>query len=271
MPPESPFTLLSLTQSLKYLLTLYKFQVEIRDKTSLHIACAHDRSDIVEMLLSYDADVTARSDGGWTPLHNAAEKGSKKIVRILLDAGSEINAMLLTGMTPLHLASQGGHYDVVKCLLERKDIKRAARDSFGSTPFLRAAQNKRKDIVDLLSPVNNIKGLSEDALGACNGFNATIVDFGNFHNENRVRKRTLYGKSRPSCFHYVTALILLQNYFTLVILSTRENPPSAFCRTTTQQILDGFICLRTTWHGSRRSLRSPSLKKELVMWKVLKP
>ena len=168
--------------------------IEIRDKTSLHIAAAHDRNDIVEMLLGYGADLNLRSDGGWTPLHNAAEKGSEKIVRILLESGAEINAKLLNGMSPLHLAAQGGHSDVVRCLLERPELKRAARDSFGVTPFLRAAQHKQKDILTLLAPFNNIQGLSEDALGACNGFFATIVDFGNFHNENRVRRKTLYGK-----------------------------------------------------------------------------
>jgi ankyrin repeat protein len=97
--------------------------IEIRDKTSLHIAAAHDRNDIVEMLLSYDAVVNARSDGGWTPLHVAVEKGSEKIVRILLEAGAEINAKLLNGMTALHLAAQGGHCGVVKRLLEHADCK----------------------------------------------------------------------------------------------------------------------------------------------------
>ena len=42
--------------------------VEIREKTSLHLAAAHGRDDIVEMLLKYGADVNAKSDGGWTPL-----------------------------------------------------------------------------------------------------------------------------------------------------------------------------------------------------------
>jgi len=176
--------------------------VEIREKTSLHIAAAHGRDDIVELLLKYEADVNAKSDGGWTPLHNACEKGSEIIVRVLLEAGAEINAKLLNGMTPLHLAAQGGHLEVVKCLLERKDIKRAARDTFGSTPFLRAAQNKQKDIVNLLAPFNHLETMSEDALGACNGFNTTIVDFGNFHNENRVKRWTVYGKSTPKKFAY---------------------------------------------------------------------
>jgi len=166
--------------------------VEIRDKTSLHIAAAHDRDDMVVMLLAHGADVNAKSDGGWTPLHNACEKGSVKIVEILLSKGSEVNVKLLNGMSPLHLAAQGGHIDVVRCLLKQKDIKRATVDTFGCTPFLRAAQNRRKDIVELLAPFNHEETLSEDALGACNGFNATIVDFGNFHNENRVKRKTVY-------------------------------------------------------------------------------
>lgn len=166
--------------------------VEVREKTPLHLAVSHGKEDIVELLLRYSADVKAKSDGSWTPLHNACEKENLKIARMLLDAGAELNAKLLNGMTPLHVAAQAGHLEVVKCLVERKDCKRAARDTFGITPFLRAAQNKRKDIVSLLAPFNHVEGLSEDALGACNGFNATIVDFGNFHNENKVRKRTVY-------------------------------------------------------------------------------
>jgi ankyrin repeat protein/Mg2+ and Co2+ transporter CorA len=165
---------------------------EIREKTSLHLAVSHGRDDIVELLLHYGADVKARSDGSWTPLHNACEKDNTKIVRQLLEAGADVNAKLLNGMTPLHLAAQSGQLQTVMTLLERKDLKRAARDTFNITPFLRAAMNKRKDIVSLLAPFNNVEGLSDDALGACKGFMATIVDFGNFHNENKVTKRTVF-------------------------------------------------------------------------------
>lgn len=166
--------------------------VEMKDKTPLHLAVAHGRDDIVELLIRHGANARARSDGGWTPLHNACQQGSVKIVRMLLAAGADVNARLLNGQTPLHEAANCGHLDVVKCLLERKDCKRAARDTFGTTPFIRAAQKRNKDIVNILAPFNHVDTLSEDALGACNGFNATIVDFGNFHNNNRVTKRTVF-------------------------------------------------------------------------------
>ena len=167
--------------------------VEQRNKTALHLAIAHGQENIVKLLMQHKADINARSDGGWTPLHNACDKGSEPIVRALLAAGANINGQLLNGVTPLHLAAQAGHTEVVECLLERKEcVKRRIRDNFGSTPFLRAAQFKRKDIVSLLAPFNNVEALTDDAKGACEGFEATIVDFGNFHNENRVQKTSVF-------------------------------------------------------------------------------
>ncbi|KAI4624869.1 uncharacterized protein J4E87_005350 [Alternaria ethzedia] len=169
--------------------------VEVRQKTALHLAVAHGRDDIIELLLVNGADVGAQSDGSWTPLHNACDQGSVKVLKILLAAGADVNARTLNGTTPLHVAAQAGHFDVVKCLLERGDIKRAPKDTFGITPFLRAAQSKkpaRKDIINALAPHNQVEALSEDALGATNGFHATIVDFGNFHNENKVSRRTVF-------------------------------------------------------------------------------
>ncbi|KAI8940733.1 hypothetical protein NX059_001998 [Plenodomus lindquistii] len=169
--------------------------IEIRQKTPLHLAAAHGRDDIVELLLLYGANVMAKSDGEWTALHNACEQGSVRVLKMLLAAGADINARLLNGMTPLHVAAQAGHLDTVKCLLEREDVKRAAKDSFGITPFLRAAQSKksaRKDIINILAPHNQEHVLSKDALGATQGFHATIVDFGNFHNENKVTRKTVY-------------------------------------------------------------------------------
>ena len=95
-------------------------------------------------------------------------------------------------MTPLHIAAQNDHLHIVECLLEREDCKRTARDAFGITPFILAAKQKSKDIVNKLAPFNQVETLSQDALYACQGFHGTIVDFGNFHRDNRVTKRSVY-------------------------------------------------------------------------------
>lgn len=225
--------------------------VEIREKTSLHIAAAHDRSDIVEMLLRYHANANAKSDGGWTPFHTACDKGLTDIVRILLRAGTDVNAKLLNGMSPLHLAAQGGYVEVVQLLLERKEVKRAARDIFGFTPFLRAAQHKRKEVVQILAPFRNVETLSEDALGACNGFSATIVDFGDFRNENRVDKKTVYGMPPASCaVSRNPANNNIQSCFMAKIVSTLENLRSRSYPAIGHRSLDGSIYLLTTWLGS---------------------
>ncbi|PLN85525.1 hypothetical protein BDW42DRAFT_202385 [Aspergillus taichungensis] len=165
---------------------------ESRNKAPLHLAIGHGRDDVVELLVRFGADVNARSDGGWTPLHNACDAGLEAMAVLLLGAGAQVNSQLLNGVTPLHLAAQGGHVGVVELLLAQPGVKRRLRDNFGSTPFLRAAQAKRRDVLALLAPVNNVDMLSADARRACEAFDATVVDFGNFHNENRVRRVSVY-------------------------------------------------------------------------------
>ena len=55
--------------------------------------------------------------------------------------------------------------------------------------------------------------MSEDALGAVKGFSATIVDFGNFHNGNRVSRKSvfdvLYGDDKDN--HRKPAFTIIPN------------------------------------------------------------
>ncbi|PNS14791.1 hypothetical protein CAC42_2020 [Sphaceloma murrayae] len=171
--------------------------IERGQKTPLHLAVIHGRDDIVDLLLDHGADVQAKSTGGWTPLHNACAQGSHGIVSTLLRAGSDCNARLFNGRTPLHVAAEAGHVDVVKVLLADDHVKRVARDSFGFTSFLLAAQQKHRECVNLLAPCNHRP--SHDALGASQGFFATVTDFGNYKNGNQVKRisifELLYGTS----------------------------------------------------------------------------
>ncbi|KAF2149540.1 ankyrin [Myriangium duriaei CBS 260.36] len=182
--------------------------VEQRQKSPLHLAVSHEWEDIVDLLLLHGARIDLTSDGGWTALHNACEKGNARIVRTLLSAGADCNARLLNGRTSLHVASNGLHVEVVQMLLAETQVKRYARDGFGFTSFLLAAQRKpeefmtkelllafkkkQRECVELLAPNNHADSLSYEALGACQGFFATVTDFGNYKHGNEVRRRSIY-------------------------------------------------------------------------------
>ncbi|KAL4893515.1 ankyrin repeat-containing domain protein [Aspergillus ambiguus] len=165
---------------------------DLRGRTALHIAVDHGHYRTVKLLLTHSASVNDFSDGGWTPLHCACQKGNEMIVRLLLRSGAHINRQLLNGVAPLHLAVQHGHIEVVACLLERLDLKRRLRDKSGKSPFLYAALFKHKDILHLLAPFNQVDTLGESYKAACTEFDATIVDFGNFHNVRRVLRRSIF-------------------------------------------------------------------------------
>lgn len=172
-----------------------------RGKTALHLASEHDRVDFVDLLLSHGADVDARSDGRWTPLINAAEKGHTSVVARLLAAGANVNAELSNHMTALHWASFNGKEDVVRLLLERPEANLTRKDQFERTPMLCAAERHYNAIVQMLSPTRHAHRLSESAREATKRFEATIVDFGEFH-ETKFQKNEVKEKKPQLVFKH---------------------------------------------------------------------
>jgi ankyrin repeat protein len=75
--------------------------VEYEGLRPLHLACWHDRSDVVSVLLTAGADPNAETKVGKTPLHMAK---SHAIVTELINAGAEVNARDSRGNSPLHFA-----------------------------------------------------------------------------------------------------------------------------------------------------------------------
>lgn len=174
--------------------------VQNRGKTALHFASLNNREDFVDLLINNGASLDPKSDGQWTPLINAADKGHAGVVGKLLAAGAKVNAQTSTHMTALHWAASNGHEEVVKVLLDRPEANLAIKDNEERTPMICAAEGRHNRIVSMLSPSRHAHRLSESAREATKGFEATIVDFGEFQ-EMKWQKRDVSQKKPQLVFH----------------------------------------------------------------------
>lgn len=87
--------------------------------TALHFATSKQNNDIVKRLLEAGASARVKDKRGQLPLHRAAAVGNVVLVKLLLGAGrSPIDATDGDGMTGLHHAISEGHGDVAVALLK---------------------------------------------------------------------------------------------------------------------------------------------------------
>ena len=77
--------------------------------SALSVACIHDHTKIVTILLEYGADIDASESGGFTPLMYAARQGNLDVVRVLIEKGANVNIAKDDGYTALTLASTNNH------------------------------------------------------------------------------------------------------------------------------------------------------------------
>ncbi|UJR37371.1 hypothetical protein I4U23_030079 [Adineta vaga] len=102
-----------------------------RKSTPLHFSSGFGRKDVVEYLLSQNANVHMKDDGGLIPLHNAASFGHAEVVQLLLNHHSDVNALDNWNYSPLAEAASKGKVDVCLILLQ-----------YGADPNLKNSDGK---------------------------------------------------------------------------------------------------------------------------------
>lgn len=121
-------------------------------QTALFVAAGNGHVEIIKLLLSKGADVTAESVEGNTPLVWGAFQGQAEAVRLLLDAGAEPDQTNKEGATALVVAAQQGHIEVVKVLIDKSASCNLPRTD-GNSALSYAIQNNHQNVAQFLKDV----------------------------------------------------------------------------------------------------------------------
>jgi hypothetical protein len=121
-----------------------------RASRNLHEAVVNGDPDAVRRLLDEGADIEAKDPGsGASPLHYAVMKGRMQIIDLLLSRNADVNSRTRNGTTPLHTAALYARPEVAERLIEqRADIN--AVSAGGSTPLALATAARNKPIAEML-------------------------------------------------------------------------------------------------------------------------
>ena len=134
---------------------------------SLYLAVQGEHSKAVKALLDNDASVDSMNNpSGITPLFIAAQNGYTEIVKILLEYNANINLHTDIGnkayyYTPLLLAIENGQKEIVKLLLENnalQTVKMKTGEEIGILDWLKTNKiiANKNEIITLLNQFQNI-------------------------------------------------------------------------------------------------------------------
>ncbi|NLT22009.1 MAG: hypothetical protein GXX82_03075 [Syntrophorhabdus sp.] len=124
-----------------------------RGSLPLSSACEHDDTEMVDLLLKYNADpnkLDGRKQDGETPFQTAVWMSNIKIVRALLDRGADVNIRNYGGYVPLHAACHGNKLDLVNLLLKHRAVPDIHADRNGNTPLHTSLWKSGEEIVSVL-------------------------------------------------------------------------------------------------------------------------
>jgi len=185
----------------------------------LYLAVQSSNIDMVELLLKFNPNVALlNAKTGKTAFHQAIEDGNESIAELLLDARADIDARCPDGQTALYIAVNSGSLDLVGFLLRHGANKKITLENGKTIEDIAEGDNA---MIQLLQSSQLIEGpLTKnpttnqearyiytpsppaddfDKLHACQGFEATIVDFFVGDRERRLPVSSpiydiLYGK-----------------------------------------------------------------------------
>ncbi|KAL8925422.1 MAG: hypothetical protein Q9208_003514 [Pyrenodesmia sp. 3 TL-2023] len=118
---------------------------------AIHIAALNEDDDgkIAGVLLDHGAKIGALNSRGHTVVHLAAARGHTKQLAFFLDRGVAADVQDKYGATALYLASNWGQAESVKLLLA-KGARTELEDMDGLTPLCIAQRKRRTEIIQLL-------------------------------------------------------------------------------------------------------------------------
>uniref|UniRef100_A0AAF5PWA4 K Homology domain-containing protein n=1 Tax=Wuchereria bancrofti TaxID=6293 RepID=A0AAF5PWA4_WUCBA len=98
--------------------------IETNRNTALTLACFQGRTDVVRLLLEYNANVEHRAKTGLTPLMEAANGGYVDVGELLLTAGADPNSSPVPSSrdTALTIAADKGHHKFVEMLIHARAV-----------------------------------------------------------------------------------------------------------------------------------------------------
>lgn len=116
----------------------YQANVNARNRfrqTPLHCSFFPGHPNVTKLLIDAGADISLKDEARQTVLHAACLWNNKKSVALILDSKGDVNAQNKDGLTPLHLALDYSYFDLALLLLNyNPDIN--ARSSKGITPLM---------------------------------------------------------------------------------------------------------------------------------------
>ena len=125
---------------------------DIRERTPLHTACRHGRTDVVRTLVdATNVNLLETTDSmGNTPLHLACVGGSRDSAQLLVNSSVSLHQINFRGEAPIHIAAQHGFIPIAQVLLAYGIDIECPSGSDECTPLHHAAKCNQDKMIKFL-------------------------------------------------------------------------------------------------------------------------